>query len=472
MPFSRKKPVDKLPPLPKYNGDTSNWGKHIQRIMEVLETSTETQRNSVRILFYGQSIMARKWHAWVERWLRLKYPTVDFYIENRSLGGYDTLKLVKTIELDVLVSRPDLVIFHAYGNHVAYENIIHTIRQKSSAEVMILSDHWFASTLQEDGSLFINDWSKFYNKYLPTLAQKYRCELVDIKGPWKDYLELYKLSPQDLLIDELHPNDHGRWLMSEFVIRQMVYKPELITETSSNLSKTLTISNDGGDLCWDDQVLEFDFKGSRIDLSYAKIGGSSCEIYIDGKHPSEFPESNVHDRCTALVKPFEWPEIMRIGFEVIPQPQMWTITVTKVDIKKLCINFDIEGSVVGADGSGCSTDDFISDSKQVVISSESWITSFSLKKKEFENGKIKVGMKIRWKSKCLSRDFFFPSVMLEKDRILSTTIANGLKNCRHKIKIIADAVPPPISHVKIYKPIIPEGKFKSKKFNWRKFLES
>jgi len=36
--------------------DASGWGKNIQRTMRMLATSTAEKRNTVRILFYGQSI--------------------------------------------------------------------------------------------------------------------------------------------------------------------------------------------------------------------------------------------------------------------------------------------------------------------------------------------------------------------------------------------------------------------------------
>ena len=36
--------------------DSSEWGWNIQRTMRLLATSTPEQRNTVRILFYGQSI--------------------------------------------------------------------------------------------------------------------------------------------------------------------------------------------------------------------------------------------------------------------------------------------------------------------------------------------------------------------------------------------------------------------------------
>jgi hypothetical protein len=43
-------------PPPKWLGNTNDHGRGIQRTMTLLATSTPEQRNTVRILFYGQSI--------------------------------------------------------------------------------------------------------------------------------------------------------------------------------------------------------------------------------------------------------------------------------------------------------------------------------------------------------------------------------------------------------------------------------
>ena len=47
--------------------DVSGWGRNVQRTMRLLATSTAEKRNTVRILFYGQSITEQKWSAMVER---------------------------------------------------------------------------------------------------------------------------------------------------------------------------------------------------------------------------------------------------------------------------------------------------------------------------------------------------------------------------------------------------------------------
>ena len=48
-------------PAPKSLGDVKSYGKNIQRTMRLLETSTPEKRNTVKILFYGQSITEQAW---------------------------------------------------------------------------------------------------------------------------------------------------------------------------------------------------------------------------------------------------------------------------------------------------------------------------------------------------------------------------------------------------------------------------
>ncbi len=68
--------------------DASGWGRNIQRTMRLLATSTPEHRNTVRILFYGQSITEQKWAKLVEDDLRRRFPHANLIVENRALGGF------------------------------------------------------------------------------------------------------------------------------------------------------------------------------------------------------------------------------------------------------------------------------------------------------------------------------------------------------------------------------------------------
>lgn len=448
------------PQLPDASGDTSRWGEHIQRTMGLLATSTPENRKAVKILFYGQSIIGNQWHTLVEQELRERYPYADLTVENLALGGYSAQYLVKTVELDVLQSQPDLVVFHVYGDHIQYEQIIHIIRQRAAAEVMIMTDHWKRSDWK-DGKLTTHSYDGFFDRFLPLIAKKYACELVNVRGPWKTLLEQNGWKPDELLRDNVHLNDKGRAVMAQLALRQMLYRPELETPYSKGLVKTLSVATKDapGDLSWIGNTLEFEFEGSRIDLLRQHAGGASCTVLIDGKAPSSIPELTVHSRTTSMAPPHEWPDGMKIGFNAIPPPQIWTLTIDSVDdAQKRAVSFHLEGSVTGPDGQGSNMMDFVSTSGQVTIGADDW----GLKRKgpSFRDGMIRPGMKTRWQTIRLGDDLYFPTGQLERDRVVAHTLAAGLRNTTHTLKLISDGVPPPITAIRIYRPMLPDGPFR------------
>src|SRR3954449_12557496 len=103
--------ADDFPP-PKSLGDTAQYGRNLQRTMRLLAESTADKRNTVRILFYGQSITEQKWAKLVEDDLRRRFPHANLVIENRALGGFASQMLVKTAVTDLYPFQPDLLIFH------------------------------------------------------------------------------------------------------------------------------------------------------------------------------------------------------------------------------------------------------------------------------------------------------------------------------------------------------------------------
>lgn len=99
-------------PTPKNLGDPAKLGLGIQRTMTLLATSTPEHRNTVRILFYGQSITEQNWWQNVAADLKQRFPNANLQIENRALGGFASQLLVNTAETDLYPFYPDLMIFH------------------------------------------------------------------------------------------------------------------------------------------------------------------------------------------------------------------------------------------------------------------------------------------------------------------------------------------------------------------------
>ena len=139
--------------------------------MALLATSTPQHRNHVRILVYGQSISEGIWWRHVERDLRTRFPNADLEMVNRALGGHASNYLVREAETDVYPFYPDLVIFHVYGAHTCYEQIISRIRSRTAAEVLITTDHLGGDEVPNDRGEFQDErWTKFMASFIPQVA--------------------------------------------------------------------------------------------------------------------------------------------------------------------------------------------------------------------------------------------------------------------------------------------------------------
>ena len=74
-----------------------------------------------------------------KRWkhyLRSTYSNANLIVENRAIGGHSSQLLVKTAEADLYPFQPDLLIFHVYGSHVEYENLIRRVRERTCADIL------------------------------------------------------------------------------------------------------------------------------------------------------------------------------------------------------------------------------------------------------------------------------------------------------------------------------------------------
>ena len=205
-------------------------GQGIQRTMRLLATSTPTKRNHVRILFYGQSITEQSWSKQVADDIRKRFPNADLEIENRAIGGFASQLLWRTAEYDLYPFNPDLMIFHVYGSHIDYETIIRNTRERTTAEILMQTDHVTAwppanPSEKDDKGLW---WTELMNNtYLPDIAKRHGCALVDVRTGWLQHLRENKLEPNALLKDGVHLNDAGCDVMAKLVSDYLVYRPDL-----------------------------------------------------------------------------------------------------------------------------------------------------------------------------------------------------------------------------------------------------
>jgi len=422
-------------PPPAKPKDISQYGQRLQRTMTLLATSTPEKRNRVRILFYGQSITGQGWWKQVEADLRRRFPHADMECVNLALGGFASQLLVRTAEYDLYPFYPDLLIFHVYGHHVRYEDIIRRTRQRTAAEVLIQTDH---VTREVEG-----DWTKKMNyTFLPSYAEKYGCQLAHIRESWKRYLGDHGLKPQELLRDGVHLNAHGEFLMAQLVCQELVHRPDLPPDAWKGLARTYAV---GRDVQWKGDRLTLEFEGNRV-VALAGAGGRrAAQVLVDGRKPSDFPQLYYHARPSGTAG-VGWPAIQRIAAEKPLVLEEWTATFTGFNDAQDDFRFSVAGSVTGPDGSGTAKERFVSNSGRVVIEPDDWVFAYCRK---VSKKRTPDGFKVRWKVKPLFVDVYEPPQVSGPAGGFPTTLVQGIANAKHTLEIVGRTA---IRAIRVYKP--------------------
>ncbi len=433
------------PPAPPE--DTSGWGRHIGRSMTLLATSTPEHRNTVRILFYGQSIIKQDWWKGVVADLKRRFPHAEIQASNLAIGGFASQRLVRSADMDLYPFYPDLLIFHVFGAHDKYEEIIANTRRRTTAEIAMANDHF---TAKADPRAPDAGWTAFMNgQFLPATAAKYGCELIDVRGPWRKYLLDKGYAPQKLLLDGAHLNEHACYLMAELVGRQLVYDPALPDDEWRDMVRTYEV---GSDVDFEDGVLRLHFEGNRVVALAGEPDGKAApgRVLIDGRKPSSFAELYAFTRANVSPE-VDWPWGVSAPFRITsvspPVEEDWTITVTEGDVA--LFKFRIQGSVTGPDGEGVSTERFESDSGRVVIEPDDWWKSTG-------GGKpspIRPGYELEFRCVLTGTDVYEAPAVEDPSREYGTVLAQGLTNGPHVLEIRPEGDGSvPLKAIRVYEP--------------------
>lgn len=438
-------------PAPQFVGDTNQMGRGIQRTMNLLSSSTPARKNTVRVLFYGQSITEQKWWESVAGDLRRRFPNANLIIENRAIGGHSSQLLVKTAEADLYPFYPDLLIFYVYGSHNEYENIIRRVRERTTAEIVMQNDHVVKDeSLTEEtdpAKLTPKNWDPFMNHlFLPQTAKKYGALLVDQREAWKHYLKDNNLRASALLKDGVHLNDHGNYVMAELVKPWLRLDPSGDDRSWTNLVRTFEV---GKDLHWEGDRLQFAFEGNRLDAIAANSVSDAkpLEVLIDGQPPSALPGLRVFNRASRFPNS-GWPCLLRVQSEAPLKLEEWTLTLTEVSDDLKAVKFAIKGSVTGDDGEGVSTNRFVSKSKRIVLEPGDWNLAYC---RAVFGRAVPAGFKITWKVLPLFHDDFRPTVAKDATIDNSVVLAQGLTNGKHTVQIRGDGKAN-LAALRVYRP--------------------
>ena len=422
--------------------DERFFGAHIQRTMKLLATSTPERRNPVKIMVYGQSIAKQEWWEDLVLYLRARFPYADLTMVNRSVGGFSAERLIKSVEYDLYPFFPDLMIFHVFGNEANYEAIIARLRSTTTCEVMLQTDH--VQVASEEGAKSHEYRS---NEWLPHIARKYGCELVDIRNPWKKYLQDNGLRPEELLLDGAHLNKQGVFLMAELTRRYFKYRP------GQPVQDGVIDYIVGKDIRWEKGRLLLPFEGTRVDVLPAAGEASAADVWVDGRRPSDCPGCYACTRPNDLIG-LDWPwfvgSVTRIGWNTPPVAEDWTATVTSIDRTSGTFRYEVRGSVTGYDGDGSGSEDFVSNSGRVTIKAADWW--FMLPDGSSFLSSLKEGFQVKWKVIPMFLDRYEAVPIPDPVREYPVTLIQGLENGRHVLELTACGREVPVRAIRVYKP--------------------
>jgi hypothetical protein len=441
-------------PPPKTLGPVATYGANVQRAMTLMATSTPEKRNTVRVLFYGQSITAQAWTAAVARDLRARFPFADLQIENRAIRGLESHTLVHTAEADLYPAYPDLLIFHVYGPAEKYEDIVRRVRERTTADVLHTTDHLsLAHADRVDEAVDPGKLTRAANEqrwqnhvFYPDLSRRYGTELADVRGAWRQYLKDYSLRVEDLLADVIHQNDHGDYLMAEVVKSHLRYRPELPADGWTGRVTTRAV---GADVRWEAGKLTLPFDGNRVDLLFRPGDtGTPAEVWIDGKRPSEFPELYQPTRTYYPARLMPQPLLARVGAKAPRVVEEWTLTATPQAADWSRFHYAVAGSVTGPDGEGVSDRPFVSKSGRVSIDPGDFA---SYAKSLLGSVHRPDRLEVRWNVVPLFANTAAPPPSRGREYEATVTVAQGLRPGPHVLELTAGP-DCPLEAVRVFRP--------------------
>jgi hypothetical protein len=449
--------------------DTVSDQQKIARTLEIIRTSTPANHKILKVLFYGQSITRSGWVNLVVAHWREKYPNTDFVVENRALGGFASQNLIRTAEQDIAAFYPDLIIFHAYGDHRAYEMILRMFRSKTAADVILQTDHGevmpdlpcsdgLQLTLHRQpgcaGVLWVHQklWhdEMSYHK-IPAFAKKYGMAFEPQRTWWREYLLRNHIDPQAMLVDDIHPNDSGRALIAQLFNR---YFDNLVAQWNGQIEHNITsipfdaVQRSGGETT-------VDFDGRRIELLSSAPLASWPTVIIDGISPKDMDGCYQVTRSSSVGSVPDWPAVSRITLLHDHAPEEWTATVTRISPDEKSFDFAVRGSATGDEGKGNSDQKYVSRSGQLSIDAQDWMFERAYNLKRIS---LPIPFAVHWSVQyvCDGTPEIYDrgNDMTEYRYILGT----GLPNGHHSVKLsFPPNDPVDVMEFRAYKPPLVEN---------------
>ena len=411
--------------------DNADFGKYIAKTMYLLTAGTKEKPNKIKIAFTGQSITDpnNTWTVGLTEWLRGKYPSAEIVYKNFAIGGFSTNFLYKRMPNDMASFYPDLVVCYDMGSHIYYDRMIKYIRENTTAEIMIQTEHY----TQE------HEWSDTMSyQHLPEIAGKYNAQICDIRTPWKNYIINNNLDVNVLLSDGTHLNENGQKFMLELMKQFFVCREESAKPAKEYLDNMYIPVNPKD---WSGNKLSLPFFGNRIEI----IGDikHKISVFIDGIKPSGIKEAYIRTSENTSIS----TRMGIINYKKPPLEQIFTVTIKSFDDEKNFV-YTAEGSETGFEG--ISDEHGILDGNYLYMTDESFIFHPAV-----ENPAP--GQQYTFQSIFNGTDFYDGSNPYEnhkekKELFDDNMLISGIPVGEHMLELEAESEIPEIQAVKIYNP--------------------
>jgi hypothetical protein len=403
-------------------------GVGLERTLHLLQSSSASKPNTVRILVYGQSIsdQSRAWSKMVVANLQAKYPTAVIELKNLAIGGFAADLLKQTAIGDIRSWNPDLIMLHDYGGDPDYAELVQNLMSQTHAELLMQSDHYNDWPSADENKNRGIRWHNGHVGFLKDLAVKHGFGMIDVRYHWYRYLVENNLKPRQLTSDDIHPNERGDKLLAEIILRAFDAK-----STGDPRRRVITRIIQPSE--WKSGRLKLDIKGYRVEVS----GPLSADVLIDGTPPSKHAELYWHTRPDNAYKMW-FPILLRIDPGSKPVAQTYKAKIVSSATSR-DFSVEVSGSVSGPEGVIKSKDLFESRSGGFVIKPEYWVQWYG-------DNTPPVGMEFGWQSKFNGMD------RVEGG---SAVIASGLKGASHTVEFRAKKTPTSPITVTAYLPSFP-----------------
>ena len=331
--------------------------------------------------------------------LRQRFPQAPPIIYKKHVGSSVPWRYVLGWAKHVVVpEQPDLVVLYGIGVESDLEKIFQTLRKHTTADIVVASVHWKADDVKNWGK--DEDATNFADiPEMRRICEKHGVEFVENRKEWAQYLRDHDMKVEvdpdrGLLLDAVHQSKYGALVINENIVRHFATRDAYAYDPDSRerrLSVTRGEAVSGkesatiSDPKWTmqecvasttaaDSRIKVRFTGNRIDLIGVKSpDGGKARILLDGQPAEEVACFHAGPIATAAnnARP-ERGSARDIGPHGIALcrdlvPQTWTILVTDDEG-----NYELTGSVTGADGKGNILKPFISNSGQIGIPPELW----------------------------------------------------------------------------------------------------